>query len=305
MKKHTLIIHLLICSLTGFAQELANIPGVFLDVGYGARPMGLGGAYTAAANDAYSIIWNPAGLTQIQGQQASFYFTKQFNIIPYSMAVYANQPANSNWGHGEAVFVSGDDALRETMIYLGIGYKADRLLKGLKLGTAIKYKNASFGENPNGGEGQITGGAIGFGLDFGALYTIQEKFVAGISVKNVFDVVSWNSSSMGVYTQNSPVRLIGGMVFQISPHYLIAVDMEKSLFLDTTNRLNLGMERVLFDILSLRGGAFQNLEPSADMNYNFGIGINYSQHSILFLVDAAYVVQEIENSLRISFTIRF
>ena len=74
LKKQQFILLVLLFAPTGFAQELANIPGMFLDVGYGARPMGMGGAYTATANDAYSIIWNPAGLTQIQGQQASFYF---------------------------------------------------------------------------------------------------------------------------------------------------------------------------------------------------------------------------------------
>lgn len=36
---------------------------------HGAKPMGMGGAFTAIANDASAIYWNGAGLTQIEGNQ--------------------------------------------------------------------------------------------------------------------------------------------------------------------------------------------------------------------------------------------
>ena len=44
----------------------------FLEVGIGARSMGMGGAYVAVAQDAIAMYWNPAGLSRIQ--QASGVF---------------------------------------------------------------------------------------------------------------------------------------------------------------------------------------------------------------------------------------
>jgi len=43
--------------------------GAYLRVGVGARPLGMGGAFTAVANDAYATYWNPAGLVQLRSSQ--------------------------------------------------------------------------------------------------------------------------------------------------------------------------------------------------------------------------------------------
>ncbi len=51
---------------------LGLCPGIILAGGFqinehGARAMGLGGAFTAIANDASAIYWNNAGMTQLSG----------------------------------------------------------------------------------------------------------------------------------------------------------------------------------------------------------------------------------------------
>ena len=43
----------------------------FLKIGIGARACAMGGAYTGIADDATSIYWNPAGLTQIDNFELS------------------------------------------------------------------------------------------------------------------------------------------------------------------------------------------------------------------------------------------
>ncbi len=46
----------------------AKYAGEFLYLGVGARPLGMGGAFVAIANDLTAGYWNPAGLVQIRGR---------------------------------------------------------------------------------------------------------------------------------------------------------------------------------------------------------------------------------------------
>ncbi|MBI4061406.1 MAG: PorV/PorQ family protein [Elusimicrobia bacterium] len=43
----------------------------FLDIGVGARAIGMGGAYTALADDASAVYWNPAGLSRVEKRELS------------------------------------------------------------------------------------------------------------------------------------------------------------------------------------------------------------------------------------------
>jgi len=53
---------LCIVLLIAFSLENVNAGGFQLNE-HGAKPMGMGGAFTAIANDASAIYWNGAGLT--------------------------------------------------------------------------------------------------------------------------------------------------------------------------------------------------------------------------------------------------
>ncbi len=64
MIKFLYFIFVSILSIGSSAQASSN--GLaFLKVGVGGRAVGMGGAYTALANDATAPFWNPAGLTQL------------------------------------------------------------------------------------------------------------------------------------------------------------------------------------------------------------------------------------------------
>jgi hypothetical protein len=62
---------------TACAQLVPNLGGQragisafqFLKLGVGARGVGMGESFVAVANDASALYWNPAGLTQFQGEQ--------------------------------------------------------------------------------------------------------------------------------------------------------------------------------------------------------------------------------------------
>jgi len=62
-KKLLILILLLIISMSLFAGRYA---GDFLAIGSGVRSLGLGGAFSAIANDGSAIYWNAAGIAQIR-----------------------------------------------------------------------------------------------------------------------------------------------------------------------------------------------------------------------------------------------
>ena len=65
----TLMTLLLIGTALGLAQ---NRSGYQLNItGAGARAAGMGGAFIGVADDATAIVWNPAGLTQLERMEVS------------------------------------------------------------------------------------------------------------------------------------------------------------------------------------------------------------------------------------------
>jgi len=65
---------MLLVSATLFHTARADVDfdylhGSDLGMGIGARAISMGGAFTAVANDASAVYWNPTGLTQLNGNQ--------------------------------------------------------------------------------------------------------------------------------------------------------------------------------------------------------------------------------------------
>jgi hypothetical protein len=61
---------------------MTMIPGAvfaaFKDSGWGVRPLGMGGAFTAVANDGNAPLYNPAGLSQVSQKEIAFMSARLF-----------------------------------------------------------------------------------------------------------------------------------------------------------------------------------------------------------------------------------
>lgn len=287
-------------------QELAHLPGAFYNIGYGARAMAMGGACTALSDDVFGGLWNPAGLSRLTRPGAGFYYMRQFGLIPYLAATYVHPLQSGNWTHGGALLVSGDDALRETILAFSLAKRMDRYVENLTLGTTLRYKNAAYGNNSDGGNGQIRGNAVGFSLDLGMQYRWQERIVFGMVAENMLDFVSWNSSGKGTYRQSSPFNLVTGVAFIQPGNWTLSTDLKKSLYRDTDDHIRIGVEKTLFAMLFIRGGLHAPLSTAADLNYHCGLGIARAAFRQAKVgLDMAYVMDDMENTLRFSMTLEF
>ncbi|OGS44066.1 MAG: hypothetical protein A3J79_12380 [Elusimicrobia bacterium RIFOXYB2_FULL_62_6] len=78
------------------SDAVGTTAGDFLNLPIGARASAMGGAYSAIAEEASAIYWNPAGLVQIPKLSAIFMRAQYVEDISYQYAAYAHRLSYSS-----------------------------------------------------------------------------------------------------------------------------------------------------------------------------------------------------------------
>lgn len=77
---------LLVFSLSAYAvSKVGSTAAPFLNIAVGARAIGMGGAFTAMADDATALYWNPAGISGIKKFEAAFIHTDWLTDLRYDV----------------------------------------------------------------------------------------------------------------------------------------------------------------------------------------------------------------------------
>src|SRR5690554_6931474 len=88
--------------------------GEFMAIGVGGRPLGMGGAFTAVANDISAGYYNPAGLANLNYPQISLMHAEQFgDLVNYDYGAVAI-PYGSDMSFGFSVIRLGVDGIPDT-----------------------------------------------------------------------------------------------------------------------------------------------------------------------------------------------
>jgi len=161
-------VSLLILSASGYAQSITKTgttAAKFLSLGVGARANAMVGAYTAVANDASSIYWNPAGIAASDEFQALFTYTNLF--------------AGINLDYFGLIIPSGD-----------IGNFAINV-------TAVNYGQigVTTEEQPEGTGETFTPASYEFGFSYAR--NITQDFAVGATAKLVTENI-YHSNATGV-----------------------------------------------------------------------------------------------------------
>jgi hypothetical protein len=86
-------------SASYFSQKSAGTATAqFLKLGTGARAIGMGEAYTAVAEDADALYWNPAGLVWLKRKEAAAMYTYWFEDIYFANLTYAQPGLGGSFG---------------------------------------------------------------------------------------------------------------------------------------------------------------------------------------------------------------
>lgn len=306
------------------AQDLSSIPGAFVDVGFGARPVALGSAYAGLADDAHSIMWNPAGMARHTSYNAAFSYIDQLGLVDYQYAAITAPLSAGVQGAGLAVIASGDEMYREMAIYGGYARAFDRVAVGIN----VKYRRASFGNNTmreedyavfdqdeiqQGMAAQVRGSAGGFGLDVGMLFQAHSRLSVGLMLRDVLAPVSWNSENndpnrpaRGSYSERLPFEAAVGTVYHVTPSFLVSADYNPALSDEVSNKVRVGAEATFLDLLSLRAGMQQFVNDQRDEKYALGFGLQVPLlRDVRIYADYTYLIEELANSQHVSLAVSF
>ena len=184
---------MLLLSLPAFAA--------FEDTGTGARPTAMGGTYVVVGDDVQSLMYNPAGLAQMDRREVTSEYSK----------LYAGLTDGSNisqyfFGYGQRIKYGGtvafgwkqlslDNLYVERTLSMGYG---EWITERVAAGFALKQLHHSFAI-PNqivDNSGNITAGTPDFfqrygnsnsayGIDIGVLARLTGRHTLGLSIQDV------------------------------------------------------------------------------------------------------------------------
>lgn len=190
-KNISLIVFALITSLNAIAQA-PKYSNEFLNIGVGARALGMSNSYITSANDVTAGYWNPAGLSNIGNQhQVALMHSEYFaGIAKYDYGAYATR-LDSSSVLGLTVIRFGVDDIPNTTELINangnidynrittfsatdfafiVSYAKTLKIPGLRLGANAKVIRRKIG---------VFAGSWGFGIDAGAQYDYKKwKFAA-------------------------------------------------------------------------------------------------------------------------------
>ena len=310
------ILKLLIMVSLIFAQNnVATTSAAFLEIGPGARSLGMGSAYVSVANDASSLYWNPAGIVNVSRPEVQSFYTPwlvetqyYYNTAVVPLGPYGNlgfsftaitmdemivrtvqDPEPSDYGQK---FDAGN-------ISMGIAY-AKKLTDRFSFGFQTKFIQESIWQM----------NAQGFAIDIGTLFITKRDLRIGMSVSNFGGKLGMEGNNTlvdidvdeNIYGNND--RIDGNLGtakwplplmfrFGISREFTFASNMKCLFAVDAIHPnnnpeyLNIGLEYSAMDMVFLRVGKShtfyelsfqendQNIGIGPEQGLSFGAGVKY------------------------------
>ncbi|MCX5748795.1 MAG: hypothetical protein NTZ10_00910 [Candidatus Saganbacteria bacterium] len=266
-----------------------------MKIGVGARPMGMGKAFVASADDASSIFMNPAGLASIKSWTMLSMYSNVLNDIPYATLAVATP---FNLGGIEGALGIGAVGSQVTNIpspsQTGFSYfdyhnnlyvvtAAAKLNEALSVGASAKVFDEGF-------TGSFAASGLGKDLDVGAKFTPFNWLSLGAVAQNVLPVESGGRMNWynGVYESIPCVVKAGAAVNLLDNKLKVEVDRDTYVSRNVPSLMHAGVEWMIHPILILRGGIDQSLSAASDTKVSsdptFGVGLRLG----FIQVDYAY-----------------
>lgn len=293
IKKYSFIIlsFLFVLPYANAQTVIAKYAGEFMNIGIGGRPLAMGGAFSAVANDITAGYYNPSGLTQLNYPQISLMHDERYgNLVNYDYAAVA-LPWDTDMTFALSVMRLGIDGIPDTRQALEDGRNpgvtiydpnfitddnarldyskitefsdqdwafylsfAKKLYDNFSYGASIKYIRRDIAEFS----------ANGIGFDVGALYIPFENLSVGANLQDITTtLVAWNTGRNELITPTAKIGAAYGWNIlngRLTPAVDFDVRFENRQYASTFNLgpvsfdMHGGLEFNYNNLFSIRGG---------------------------------------------------
>jgi len=225
----------------------------------GPRAIGMGGAFSALADDASALFWNPAGLArvghqEVAGSYANLYDTGVHdNLVSFVLPLSTNRAAGADWYHSG--FDDGVLGFSENRVTLGAAVKLRPWLwagaggKLLTRGTTLDGLSITSGR--------------GFGLDLGLLASPVDRLRLGLVGQDLTGTSL--RSPDGEKERAYPRNLRLAAAYSWSNLGTAALDVD--------DRWHFGVEATPHPLVALRGGVEKDRRGIEAATWSMGLGI--------------------------------
>lgn len=195
----------------------------YLDIGVGARALAMGGAYTALADDAHSVYWNPAGLARMEKREAAASHAELGNTTrhdfisyahPTSQAVVAGAFTYLNQGKLEGRDALGGRTSGFDASDAAVAFAAGRKNDLADLGVSVKYLHSHIAS------AEAQGMAVDAGLKR-EVAAARGKAVFGAALRNMGPGLKYNNQR-----NDLPLRLALGAAYRFEKGHALAVELQ-------------------------------------------------------------------------------
>ena len=282
-----------------FAKGRGTTGANFLKIDVGARPLGMGGAFVAVADDVNTIWWNPAGVATTKRKEVTLMHNEMGEDIRYQFMAY-NQPVGKLRGGlgGSISYLSvsniqgyspGGIKTKKLSTYdLGISLCYGlRIIPSVSGGVNFKFIAEKLADRK----------ASTYALDIGGLWkTPVSGLRLGFNIQNL-------GGGLKFIQERSSLPLNGklGCAYEFEffgAKSIVAVDV--NIPVDYSVFVNGGVECKIYDLIALRAGFKSKDDLSSGLRLGIGIGGKN------LVVDYSWLSRgDFENSHRMSATLRF
>jgi hypothetical protein len=191
----------------------------FLQLGVGARAVGMGEAYSAVADDATALYWNPAAMTQIAGRSLTLMHASYLDSSYFDYGGYARNNGRSAVGAGLQYFSAGSIIETDTS-----GTETGRFTPydlALSLGYARKFGGYGVGVSGKFIQSRIIKTARTGALDVGVLTPgyFGGRLKAALTATNIGGTMKFDQVK-----EKLPLALRAGAAYRPYERWLLSFD---------------------------------------------------------------------------------